>query len=168
MIKLRTLGGIELTDSQGRELRTLLAQPKRLALLVYLAAHNHHAYRRRDSMVALFWPELDTDHARGALRQALRFLRHVLGAGVLNGENAEDVGFEPRTIECDAVTFERSCDLGRPADALELYRGDFLEGFFVSGGSPELERWIESERTRLRQLAARAAAQAAEQAERSG
>jgi DNA-binding SARP family transcriptional activator/TolB-like protein len=168
MIKLRTLGGLQLTDSDGSELRSLLAQPKRLALLVYLAAHNHHTSRRRDSIVALFWPELDTDHARGALRQALRFLRHALGAGVLNGDNEEEVGFEPQTLECDAVAFERSCDAGRPADALELYRGDFLEGFFVSGGSPELERWIESERTRLRQLAVRAAARAAEQAERTG
>jgi DNA-binding SARP family transcriptional activator len=168
MIRLRTLGGLELTDSQGRELRTLLAQPKRLALLVYLAAHNHHASRRRDSMVALFWPELDTEHARGALRQSLTFLRRALGEGVLRGRSEEDVGFEPAALECDARAFERACDDGRVADALELYQGDFLEGFFVSGGSPELERWIESERARLRQLAARAATRVAEDAERAG
>src|SRR6185503_17188830 len=132
MIRLRTLGGLELTDSQGRELRTLLAQPKRLALLVYLAAHNHHASRRRDSMVALFWPELDTEHARGALRQSLTFLRRALGEGVLKGRSEEDVGFEPAAFECDATTFEMACDGGRLAEALELYRGDFLEGFFVS------------------------------------
>jgi serine/threonine-protein kinase len=168
MIKLRTLGGMELTDSRGRELRALLAQPKRLALLVYLAAHNHHTPRRRDSMVALFWPELDAEHARGALRQSLTFLRRALGEGVLKGRSEEDVGLEPAALECDATAFERACDDGRLAEALDLYRGDFLEGFFVSGGSPELERWIESERTRLRQLAARAAAQVADQAERTG
>ena len=168
MIKLRTLGSLDLTDSQGRELRPLLAQPKRLALLVYLAAHNHHDARRRDSVVALFWPELDTAHARGALRQALRFLRRALGDGVLNGRSEEDVGFEPAALECDAVVFEQACDGGRPAQALDLYRGDFLEGFFVSGASPELERWIESERARLRQLAVRAAAHVAEHTERAG
>ncbi len=168
MIKLRTLGGLELTDSQGRELRTLLAQPKRLALLAYLAAHNHHTSRRRDSLVAVFWPELDAEHARGALRQSLTFLRRALGIGVLKGRSEEDVGFEPGALECDAVAFERACDDGRLAPALELYRGDFLDGFFVSGGSPELERWIESERTRLRRLAARAAAQLTEHAERDG
>lgn len=168
MIKLRTLGGLELTDSRGSELRALVAQPKRLALLVYLAAHNHHAYRRRDSMVALFWPELDTEHARGALRQALTFLRRALGEGVLKGRSEEDVGFEPGALECDATVFERACDGARFAEAMDLYRGDFLEGFFVSGGAPELDRWVESERARLRHLAARAAAQAAVQAEQTG
>jgi serine/threonine-protein kinase len=168
MIKLRTLGGLELTDSQGRELRSLLAQPKRLALLAYLAAHNHHTSRRRDSLVAVFWPELDAEHARGALRQSLTFLRRALGDGVLKGRGEEDVGFEPGALECDAVAFEQACDAGCLADALSVYRGDFLDGFFVSGGTPDLERWIESERARLRRLAAHAAAQLAERAERAG
>jgi hypothetical protein len=38
MITLRTLGGIGLTAEDGRDLDGLLAQPKRLALLVYLAS----------------------------------------------------------------------------------------------------------------------------------
>ena len=167
MVKLRTLGGLELTDSQGREPRSLLAQPKRLALLTYLAARNHHGSRRRDSLVALFWPELDAEHARGALRQSLSFLRRALGEGVLTGRE-EDVRFEPAALECDAAAFEQACDDGRPAEALDLYRGDFLEGFFVSGMSAELERWIESERARLRGRAARAAAELVAVAEREG
>ncbi len=168
MIKLRTLGGVELTDSRGSELRSLLAQPKRLALLVYLASRNHHASRRRDSLVALFWPELDSLHARGALRQALSFLRRELGENVLNGQSEEAVGFEPGAFECDAVAFEQACDAGRLTEGLELYRGDFLEGFFVSGGSLELERWIESERARLRKCARDAARALAERADAAG
>jgi DNA-binding SARP family transcriptional activator/TolB-like protein len=168
MIKLRTLGGVELTDSRGSELRSLLAQPKRLALLVYLASRNHHATRRRDSLVALFWPELDSAHARGALRQALRFLRRELGENVLNGQSEEAVGFDPGSFECDAVAFEQACDGGRLTEGLELYRGDFLEGFFVSGGSLELERWIESERARLRKCARDAARALAERADAAG
>jgi serine/threonine-protein kinase len=168
MIRLRVLGGIELTDSLGRELRAALAQPKRLALLVYLAFHNHHPSRRRDSVVALFWPELDSAHARGALRQALRFLRRELGAGVLNGLSEEEVGFEPAALTCDAVEFEQACDAGRSAEALRLYRGDLLEGFFVSGGSVELEHWIERERARLHGLAAAAAGRLVAEAERAG
>ena len=168
MISLRTLGGLQLTDSDGRELRSLLVQPKRLALLVYLAAHNHHTSRRRDSLVALFWPELDSAHARGALRQALRFLRRELGENVLNGHSEEAVGFESGAFECDAVAFEQACDDGRLTEALERYRGDFLEGFFVSGGSLELERWIESERARLRKRARDAARTLAERADATG
>ena len=35
MIRLRTLGAVDLKDSEGCELRPLLTQPKRLALLTY-------------------------------------------------------------------------------------------------------------------------------------
>ena len=168
MIRFRTLGGLELSDSQGRDLHGLLSKPKRLALLAYLASHNHHASRRRDSVVALFWPDMDAAHARGSLRQALRFLRRELGDGVLNGRSEEEIGFEPHSFECDAVTFEHACDAGRLSEAMQLYRGDFLDGFYVAGGSAELERWIECERIRLRQLAARAAAELSQHAEREG
>jgi len=168
MIRFRTLGGLELSDSQGRDLHALLSKPKRLALLAYLASHNHHASRRRDSVVALFWPEMDAAHARGSLRQALRFLRRELGDGVLNGHSEEEIGFEPHSFECDAVTFEQACDAGRLSEALQLYRGDFLDGFYIAGESAELERWIEGERTRLRQMAARAAAELSQDAERKG
>ena len=129
MIRFRTLGGLELSDSQGRDLHGLLSKPKRLALLAYLASHNHHASRRRDSVVALFWPDMDAAHARGSLRQALRFLRRELGDGVLNGRSEEEIGLEPHSFECDAVTFEQACDAGRLSEALQLYRGDFLDGF---------------------------------------
>ena len=167
MIELFMLGALDLKAADGRALHSILAQPKRLALLAYLAAHPDHG-ARRDSVVALFWPELDSDHARGALRQSLRFLRRELGEGILNGHSDEAIGFEPATIWCDVVAFQQACEARQPAEALRLYRGGFLEGFFVSGASPELERWIESERTRLRRLAARAAAELAQRAERDG
>ena len=80
MIQLRTLGGLDLTDpDSGGELRAVLVQPKRFALLVYLALANAHRFRRRDTLTGLFWPNVDGDHARGALRQALRFLRGRAG-----------------------------------------------------------------------------------------
>ena len=167
MIELRTLGALDLKAADGHPVHSILAQPKRLALLAYLAAQNDHG-ARRDSVVALFWPELDTAHARGALRQSLRFLRRELGDGILNGHGDEGVGFEPATVWCDALAFQQACEAGEPARALQLYRGDFLAGFFVTGGSAELERWIEGERLRLRRLAARAAAEMAQRAERDG
>src|SRR5439155_996771 len=57
---------------------------------------------------------------------------------------------------------------GRLSAAMQLYRGDFLDGFYVAGGSAELERWIEGERIRLRQMAARGAAEWSQHAERKG
>ncbi len=160
------LGTLDLKGTDGRAVHSILAQPKRLALLAYLARHTAGA--RRDSVVALFWPELDTAHARGALRQSLRFLRRELGDGILNGHSDEAIAFEPATVWCDVVAFEQACKAGEAAQALQLYRGAFLDGCFVSGGAAELESWIAAERTRLAQLAARAAADLVEQAEREG
>jgi DNA-binding SARP family transcriptional activator/TolB-like protein len=167
MIELRALGTVELKGTDGAALRAVLAQPKRFALLAYLAVHHSQGPRRRDAVIALFWPELDTEHARGALRQALRFLRRSLGAGVLNGRSEEELAIEEGTLWCDATAFEEACAAARWAQALELYRGDFFDSFFVSGGSAELDRWVESQRTRCRTLAhtaARALADGAEQA----
>jgi DNA-binding SARP family transcriptional activator len=166
MIELRTLGALDLKAADGHPVPVILAQPKRLVLLAYLALHPDGA--RRDSVVAMFWPELDTGHARGALRQSLRFLRRELGDGILNGHSDEAIAFEPRTVWCDVVAFEQACKAGHVAQALELYRGGFLDGCFVSGGSQELERWITAERTRLGQLAGRAAADLMAHAEREG
>jgi serine/threonine-protein kinase len=166
MIELRTLGELQLTGSDRRDVRAILAQPKRLALLTYLAVSTH--WQRRDSVVALFWPDLDTDHARGALRQALRFIRRELGGGVLNGPSDEELGVQGDTLWCDAIAFERACEAGRLAEALLLYRGDFLSGFFVSGASPEFDYWIEANRTRLRTFAVEAARTIAERCEAEG
>jgi DNA-binding SARP family transcriptional activator len=167
MIELRMLGTLNVKGTDGRAVHSILAQPKRLALLAYLAVHTDQG-ARRDSVVALFWPDLDTAHARGALRQSLRFLRRELGAGILNGQSDEAIGFEPDTVWCDVVAFEQACKAGQAGPALQLYRGGFLDGCFVSGGSPDLERWIAAERTRLGRLAVRAAADVAERAERDG
>ena len=71
MIELRTLGRLDLRDSKGREVRSILSPTKRFALLAYLAVAVPRGFHRRDILLALFWPELDQEHARRALRQAL-------------------------------------------------------------------------------------------------
>jgi len=50
-----------------------------------------------------------------------------------------------------------ACEAGRDAEALDLFQGDFLDGFFVSEAAPELERWVEEERIALRRRAAASA-----------
>ena len=75
MIEFRLLGPLHLTDAHGREVQSLLTRPRRLALLAYLAAATPRRLHRRDSLLPLFWPELDQEHARAALRQALHVVR---------------------------------------------------------------------------------------------
>jgi DNA-binding SARP family transcriptional activator len=157
MIALRTLGTLDLRASDGHDVKPLLRQPKRCALLVYLALAGPERFRRRDTVVALFWPELDDTHARGALRQALRFVRRTLGDGVVATRGEEEIRLEPQAVTVDAQTFERSCETGRNADAIGLYGGDFLDGFHLSDASPAFEHWVDEQRARLRGLAVRAA-----------
>jgi DNA-binding SARP family transcriptional activator len=158
MIQLRTFGGLDLSDAGGRgELRSILVQPKRMAVLVYLALADSHRFRRRDTLVSLLWPEVDEEHARGALRQALRFLRGELGEGVLISRGEEEIGVNREALRCDAMEFDLACGAGDWARAVELYRGDLLAGVFVADVSPEFEHWVEEERPRLRRRAAAAA-----------
>src|SRR3989454_1372064 len=167
MIELRLLGRLSLTSAAGRDVRALLGQPRRLALLAYLAAATPPGFHRRDSLLALFWPELDQEHARTALRQALRVLRTALGSGVLVNRGDEDVGLDFGLVWSDVAAFERASDAGEWLEATDLYRGPLLEGFFISD-APEFERWLESERARLREAAARAARALIEQCESRG
>src|SRR6266704_5704692 len=167
VVEFRILGALNLLGAGGRELSSVLAQPKRIALLAYLAAATPRRLHRRDSLLALFWPELDQEHARAALRQALHGLRHALGDGVLVTRGDEDIGLDAERIRCDVVEFERAAEVGRLADALDLYRGDLLEGFFIRG-APEFEQWLEDERARLKAVALRSAIQLAERSEGHG
>src|SRR6266581_382411 len=161
VVEFRILGGLNLLGAGGRELSSVLAQPKRVALLAYLAAATPRRLHRRDSLLALFWPELDQEHARAALRQALHGLRHALGDDVLVSRGDEDIGLDDARIRCDVVEFERAAEAGRLADALDLYRGDLLEGFFIRG-APAFEQWLEDERVRLKVVALRSATLLAE------
>lgn len=167
MIELRTLGAVDLRNGDGAELRSVLVQPKRTALLAYLAVAAPRGFHRRDSLLALFWPEQDTPHARSALRQALHGLRHTLGDDMLIARGDEEVGLERAQCRCDVWAFEQALDAGDLERAVCLYGGPFLEGFFL-GGAPDFERWVEAERDRLSRRYAGALERLAEVAETRG
>jgi DNA-binding SARP family transcriptional activator len=98
MIELRTLGALEAISADGTPLRSVLAQPKRVALLSYLALASPRGFHRRDTLFALFWPEHDTEHARHALRQSLYFLRHALGPTAIVSRGDEELAVSPDQI----------------------------------------------------------------------
>lgn len=153
MIELRTLGTLDLRGTGGHELRRVLQQPKRLALLAYLAVATPRRFHRRDALLALFWPELDTEHARGALRRSLHFLRRIVGENVIISRGDEEVGLAEGALWCDTTAFEDALAAQALEQAIALYRGDLLQGFYISG-APDFERWLDGERARLRELAA--------------
>lgn len=163
MIELRTLGGLELHRSGEGATSTIPLQTKRLVLLAYLAASYPQGFRRRDTILGLFWPELDQEHARGSLRQALHQLRKTLGDGAILTRGESEIGLDALVVRSDARGLEAALQAADAAKALSLYRGDFLEGVFVADASPELEEWIATEARRMRRLAANAAWVASEQ-----
>lgn len=164
---LETLGAVALRDASGAALPTILRQPKRLALLSYLALEGIGTYIRRDRLLALFWPDLDEAHARNALNKSVHHLRQALGDGVLLGRGDEELGLAADRIRCDAVDFRQACAAQDPGRALELYRGELLPGFHLADATA-FEEWLEAERTRLKRLAARAARSLAEAQNHAG
>ncbi len=156
MIELRLLGTLHLTDAAGREVKSLLTRPRRLALLAYLAAATPRGLHRRDTLLALFWPELDAEHARAALRQALHILRGALGSEAVITRGDEEIGLDLARLWCDVTAFDEAIAAEQFDRALELYRGHLLDGFFIPGAA-EFEHWQERERARLQQAVARAA-----------
>jgi len=153
VISFRVLGTLDLRHEHGEECSYALLRQKGVALLTYLALSAPRGFVRRDTLVGLLWPELDQTHARAALRKALHYLRRALGEGVLVSRGDEEVAVVPERFWSDASAFEDALREDESERALELYRGDLLVGFFLPA-CPEFENWLESERTRLREMAA--------------
>jgi DNA-binding SARP family transcriptional activator len=154
---LRVLGAVDLRDATGAEPARLLAQPKRLALFLVLALAGRGRFVRRDRLLAMFWPELDAERGRHALRQALYVLRAALGKDLIVSRGDEEVGISASALWCDAHELETLLAAGRREEALALYAGELLPCFHAPGVSPEFEHWLDAERARLRDAAAGAA-----------
>jgi DNA-binding SARP family transcriptional activator len=122
-----------------------------LALLTYLALAEPVGFHRRDKLIGIFWPELDTDRARHALRQTLHFLRRSLGP-VIDRRGDREIGIDWERFECDASGFRAACRNGDGRRAVGLYRGELLDGFGIAN-APEFERWLEEVRGQLRRQA---------------
>ncbi|MGD2120581.1 MAG: BTAD domain-containing putative transcriptional regulator [Gemmatimonadota bacterium] len=150
MIRFHALGTLDLVDStDGHQILSVLAQPKRLGVLAYLALASPRGNQQRDTLLGVFWPDSTEKRARNALNQTVFVLRRALGQELFstNGDNGIQINRDH--LWCDVWAFEEALGKGEQEEALELYRGDFLNGFFLPG-CLEFERWAESERSRLR------------------
>jgi DNA-binding SARP family transcriptional activator len=165
MIQFRALGAVDLR-ANGQEFRAVLAQPKRIAILTYLALARPRGFHRRDELLAMFWPDAGDERARAALSRAIYFLRRELGEDVIVSRG-DEVAVNRDRVWCDATAFEEHCDIGERREALDVYRGDLMPGFFASGGNG-FEEWLQGERNRIRELASKTAWDVADDESRSG
>ncbi|MGD8750074.1 MAG: protein kinase, partial [Anaerolineales bacterium] len=131
------------------------------ALLAYLAVETGRPHRR-EKLAGLLWPDYPERSARTSLRSALANLRAVIG-----DREAQPPYFNitRQTIQfnlqsdhlVDVAEFTRlvSGDSGDAERAVELYQGDFLEGFSIPD-SASFEDWLVVTRGSLRRGAVRA------------
>jgi serine/threonine-protein kinase len=154
--RLLLFGGIELREIDAAVANGLLAQPKATALLAYLALSPSGRYQRRDLLAALFWPELDQTHARAALRKLVLALRSALGQDRVVSRGDEEIALAAGALSCDVVEFSQAADDGRLVQALDLYCGELMPGFYLAG-SAGFGEWLDGWRAAVRERAAAAA-----------
>ncbi len=132
-----------------------LTLAKGQALLFYLAASGR--VHTRAALAALLWGDLPDAAARANLRKVLHELRQDLAPYLhidrdlvaLAGEAdvwVDAVEFEALLVDTPATDIEETVHR-----AVDLYRGDFLEGFYVRD-APDFEDWWLTERGRLRDM----------------
>jgi DNA-binding SARP family transcriptional activator len=165
--RLNILGTLDLRDAAGTPVSSVLQQPRRLGLLVYLALADRDGMVKRDTLLGLFWPEMSQESGRRALSQAIHFLRKALGRDAIIGRGIEDLALNPEAVGCDAARFQAAVKAGDLQTATATYVGDLLPGFYVSG-APELDQWLSNAREALRRSAAEVFWSAAEEAKHQG
>lgn len=156
MMRLLTLGSMDLRGDSGESIRGTFTQPKRLALLCYLALREPSGFQRRTALLPMFWPESDEPHARNTLRNTLHHLRSALGSDALLIRGEDELALNPAVVSCDAVEFEALIAAGRWEAALALHRGPLLPDF-APEGVPDFNDWLDRRRRSIADQAARAA-----------
>ena len=150
------MGALDVRTAGNGGIAELLNQPKRPGILAYLALAPDGRARRRDELLALFWPESGEGSARNALNQTIYRLRAVLGEDTLIS-NEQEVRLDPDRVWCDATALRTAFAAGDDRRVVELYRGDLMDAFHVRGAAAEFEMWLASERDALRSMAIRSA-----------
>ena len=166
MVTFNVLGSLSISKD-GSSVDSVATQPRRVALLGYLVLEGRGRFIRRDTLLGVFWPELDQESARQALRQALYVLRRALGEDAIVSRGTEELAIDSASLVCDATVFLNAVHAGDDASAMNAYRGDLLPGFFIEE-APEFDRWLEAQRAELRVAASRSALRLAERARESG
>ena len=121
------------------------AQRRRLALLALLAAAGERGLTR-DQIAGCLWTETTEEKARHALNQLLYGIRRSLGEEALPG--VDPLRLDPGVVDSDVQRFRRALSAAAYGDAVALYGGPYLDGFYLAD-APEFERRVEQERARL-------------------
>ncbi|GJM41084.1 MAG: transcriptional activator [Ardenticatenaceae bacterium] len=157
VLKISLFGGVQ-TKLNDTPITGFISN-KVSALLVYLAATQRT--HQREVLTALLWGEMPDADAKNNLRQALANLRKLVGTHLII--TRDSVTFDTAVPHLlDTLQFEQKLQASRSQtangrypllqEAVSLYQGDFLAGFFVRD-APDFEEWMLAQRVRYRELA---------------
>lgn len=135
-LEIRLLGGFEI-HKRGRPPPELPTQ-KIKSLFAYLVTHRHRSHPR-EVLAELFWGELGAEKAKNNLRYTLSILHHELAPYLVIERHQVSFNTESH-YWLDVEEFENHIKRSRSLSgeerfqvlrqALDLYRGDFLAGFY--------------------------------------
>lgn len=154
------LFGMPQLEIAGQSVR--IERRKAAALAAYLVLNTQA--QSRDVLSTLLWPEGTHDQARAALRSTLSTLSKLSEVQWLDA-NRISIGIRHESIWVDVIEFRKAlrmvnahahnddelCEYCVAAciDATQLYRADFLHGFYLND-CPEFEEWQLQQRDWLR------------------
>ena len=123
------------------------------ALLYYLATTRRP--QPRTVLAGLFWGDVDEYYARRNFSRTLSDLAQFVGDHLLI--ERQTVAFarnQPYSLDVESVDNAATLlptpqSIAMLTTAVNCYRGDFLDGFYVQD-APAFEQWVLTERTRLR------------------
>ena len=124
---------------------------KAMALLAHLALAERP--RSREGLCELLWSKHDLERARGALRRTLSTLRKAIGEEWIDTAGDSVALRRGPGLELDVARFRTLTAPGaspeRLSEAVGLFSGDLLEGFFLREGA-DFEHWQMGEAEALR------------------
>lgn len=157
-LDLYTLGG--LTIKLYGHPNVTFSSRKMEALLVYLACSGRP--QPREVLAELLWDERSPERALGNLRWTLHGLRKCLNPYLEITRQTIALRSDQVWLDVAELEAQRHClqvgvdglssdSLGELQTAVDLYQGEFMQGFKVRGGKG-FEDWVSQERERLHLL----------------
>ena len=114
------------------------------ALFYYLLVQNQGT---REELVSLFWGESNEEVAKKNLRNAMYKTRKAFGLEIIHSPKKSTVVInEELSIESDILQVQKY-----PGKILELYRGEFLKGFYIKN-EEGFSNWLDQQRSFYRNL----------------
>lgn len=148
MLRIKLFGAQQLS-LDGQPI-TQSVTGRRLALLAYLLGSKQPC--SRNTLADLLWADITEDRARENLRGLLSGLRRIVGNYLLIDRQAVNLNRQaPYWADVDTfdscltMSYQTTANLPLLREVLQLYQGEFLEGYFVQG-APIFENWLTMQR----------------------